>query len=70
MNGTETHRGHDDEDDMTTMRVGVVAIALSMASGLVLDVGSTQRPGKDQKLSGRTGSSKRMADGQETTATE
>ena len=70
MNGTETHRGHDDEDDMTTMRVGVVAIALSMASGLVLDAGSTQRPGKDQNLSGRTGSSKRMADGKEMTATE
>jgi len=55
---------------MTTMRVGVVAVALSMASGLVLDVGSTQRPGKDQNLSGRTGSSKRMADGKEMTATE
>lgn len=52
---------------MTTMRVGVVAIALSMACGLVLDAGSTQRPGKDQNLSGTTGSSKRMADGKEWT---
>src|SRR6476620_3282016 len=45
------------------MRIGVVAIALSMASGLVLDAGSTQPPGKDQNLSGTTGSSKRMANG-------
>ena len=67
VNGAETHSGHDDEDDMTTMRIGVVAIALSMASGLVLDGGSTQPPGKDQNLSGRTGSSKRMADGKEWT---
>ena len=52
---------------MTTMRIGVVAIALSMACGLVLDAGSTQRPGKDQNLSGTTGSSKRMADGKEWT---
>jgi hypothetical protein len=52
---------------MTTMRIGVVAIALSMACGLVLDAGSTQRPGNDQNLSGTTGSSKRMADGKEWT---
>ena len=36
VNGAETHGAHDDEDDMTTMRIGVVAIALSMACGLVL----------------------------------
>jgi len=47
VNGTDTHSAHDDEDDMTTMRIGVVAIALSMASGLVRDAGSTQHPGKD-----------------------
>ena len=52
---------------MTTMRIGVVAIALSMAGGLVLDAGSTKPPGKDQSLSGTTGSSKRMADGKEWT---
>jgi uncharacterized protein (TIGR02145 family) len=46
---------------MTTMRIGVVAIALSMACGLVLDAGSTQRPGKDQNLSGTTGSYKGKA---------
>jgi hypothetical protein len=65
----ETHSAitHDDDDDMTTMRIGVVAIALSMARGLVLDAGSTQRPGKDENLSGTTGFSKRMADGKEWT---
>jgi uncharacterized protein (TIGR02145 family) len=52
---------------MTTMRIGVVAIALSMPCGPALDAGSTQRPGKDQDLSGTTGSSKRMADGKEWT---
>ena len=69
VNGAERHSAitHDDEDDMTTMRIGVVAIALSMACGLVLDAGSTQRPGKDQNISGTTGSSKRMADGKEWT---
>jgi uncharacterized protein (TIGR02145 family) len=58
---------HDDEDDMTIRRIGVVAIALSMACGFGLDAGSTQRPGKDQTLSGTTGSSKRMADGKKWT---
>ena len=57
---------HDDEDDMVTMRIGVAAIALSIAYGLVLDAASPQRPG-DQNLSGTTGSSKRMADGKEWT---
>ena len=52
---------------MTTMRIGVVAIALSMVSGPVLDAGSTQTPGKDQNLSGTPGSSERMADGKEWT---
>ena len=67
VSGAETQSAHDDEDDMTTMRIGVVAIALSMAAGLVLDAGSTQPPGKDRNLSGTTGSSKRMADGKEWT---
>ena len=67
VSGDETQSAHDDEDDMTTMRIGVVAIALSMAAGLVLDGGSTQPPGKDRNLSGTTGSSKRMADGKEWT---
>ena len=67
VSGAETQSAHDDEDDMTTMRIGVVAIALSMAAGLVLDGGSTQPPGKDRNLSGTTGSSKRMADGKEWT---
>ena len=67
VSGAETQSAHDDENDMTTMRIGVVAIALSMAAGLVLDGGSTQPPGKDQNLSGTTGSSKRMADGKEWT---
>jgi uncharacterized protein (TIGR02145 family) len=58
---------HNDGDDMTTMRIGVVAIALSMACGLVLDAGPTQRPGKDQSPSGAASFSKRMADGKEWT---
>ena len=49
------------------MRIGVVAIALSIAFGLVLGTGSTQRSGKEQNLSGTSGSSKRMADGKEWT---
>ena len=52
---------------MTTMRIGVVAIALSVAFGLVLGAGSTQRSGKEPNLSGTSGSSKRMADGKEWT---
>ena len=52
---------------MTTMRIRVMAIALSMACGLVLDAASMQRPAKDQNLSDTTRSSKRMADGKEWT---
>ena len=52
---------------MTTMRIGVVAIALSITFGLVLGAGSMQRPGKEQNLSGTIGSPKRMADGKEWT---
>ena len=50
---------------MTTTRIGVVAIVLSM--GLGADVGSMQRPRSDQNPAGTTGSSKRMADGKEWT---
>jgi len=52
---------------MMTLRIGVVAIALSIALGLVLVAGSTQRSGKEQNLSGTTGSPKRMADGKDWT---
>jgi uncharacterized protein (TIGR02145 family) len=52
---------------MTTMRIGLVAISLSLICGLGLNAASAQRPGKDQPLSGATGSSKRMADGKEWT---
>ena len=50
---------------MTSMRIGVVAIALNIAFGLVLGAGSTQRSGKEQDRSGLTGSPQRMADGKE-----
>ena len=50
------------------MRIGVVAIALTIAAGLVAGADSMQRSGKQQNLSGTTGSSKRMADGKEWTA--
>ena len=49
------------------MRIGVVAIALSVAFGLVPGAGSAQRSGKQQNVSGTTVSSKRMADGKEWT---
>jgi len=52
---------------MMTLRIGVGAIALSIALGLVLVAGSTQRSGKEQNLSGTSGSSKRMADGKDWT---
>jgi len=49
---------------MTTSRISVAAIALSIAFGSV-GAGSTQGSAKDQKLSGTIASSKRMADGKE-----
>jgi uncharacterized protein (TIGR02145 family) len=52
---------------MTTSRIGAVAIALSIAVGLVGGAGSTQGSAKDQTLSGAIASSKRMADGREWT---
>jgi uncharacterized protein (TIGR02145 family) len=52
---------------MTTSRIGTAAIALSIAFGSVGGGGSTQGPGKDQKLPGTIASSKRLADGKEWT---
>jgi uncharacterized protein (TIGR02145 family) len=52
---------------MTTIRIHVVAIALSLAFGVVVGAGSTQRSAKDQNVSGTVASSKRMADGKEWT---
>ena len=49
-----------------TTRIGVVAIALSIAFGCTGDASSTQ-PGKKPNLSGTIGSAKRMADGKEWT---
>ena len=57
---------HGGEDNMTPIRVRVVAIALSIACGSVGGVGTTQRSAKDQNVSGAI-SSKRMADGKEWT---
>ena len=50
---------------MTTSRISVVAIALSIAFGLVAGASSIQRSPKDHNLSGTIASSKRMADGKE-----
>jgi hypothetical protein len=47
------------------MRISVVALALSVAFGLVTGGGSAQRSGTQQNLSGTTASSKRMADGKD-----
>lgn len=53
---------------MTTSRTGAVAIALSIACGLVVATASSaQRSPDDQNLSGAIASSKRMADGKEWT---
>jgi len=52
--------------NMTTTRMGAVAIALSMAFAFVAGAGSTQHAAKNLKLSG-TIASKRMADGKEWT---
>jgi len=52
---------------MTTSRSRVVAIALSLAFGLVAAAGSTERSAKDQNPSGTIVPSKRMADGKEWT---
>ncbi len=52
---------------MTTSRTSAVAIALSIALGLVDSASSTQRSPKDQNLSGTIATSKRMADGKEWT---
>jgi uncharacterized protein (TIGR02145 family) len=50
----------DGEDIMTTIRIRVVAIALSLASGVVVGA-------HGQNVSGAVASSKRMADGKEWT---
>ena len=50
-----------------TMRMGVPAIALSVAFGLIFGACSTQHSGPEQNGSNTTGSSKRMADGKEWT---
>jgi uncharacterized protein (TIGR02145 family) len=52
---------------MTRSRNSVVAIALSMAFGLVAGVGATEPSAKGQNLPGTIASSKRMADGKEWT---
>ena len=51
---------------MTTSRIGAVAIALSIAFGLVRGASTQQGSAKDQSPSGTT-ASKRMADGKEWT---
>jgi len=57
---------HGGEDSMTPIRIPVVAIALSFAFGSVDSAGS-QRAAKEQGVSGRVPSSRRMADGKEWT---
>ena len=52
---------------MTASRTAAVAIALTMAFGLVGGAGSTQRPLKDANPSATVTSSRRMADGKEWT---
>ena len=52
---------------MTTSRIDVAAIALSIVFGSVGGVGSTQGSTKEQKLSGTIASYKRLADGKEWT---
>jgi uncharacterized protein (TIGR02145 family) len=54
---------------MTPIRIRVVAIALSIAFGLVGGAGSTQRIAKDQNVSGTISSSRRLADGKEWSTT-
>jgi uncharacterized protein (TIGR02145 family) len=60
----ELHDGG--EDNMTPIRIRVVAIALSIAWGSVGGAGSMERSAKEQNVSG-TLASKRMADGKEWT---
>jgi uncharacterized protein (TIGR02145 family) len=55
------------QDDVTTSRSSVVAIALSIALGVVAAACSTEDPPKEQNPSGTVASSKRMADGNEWT---
>jgi len=50
---------------MTLIRVSVAAIVLSMAFTSTGGAGSTQRPAKDQDVSGPTPLSRRMADAKE-----
>jgi hypothetical protein len=57
---------HGGEDNMTPIRIRVVAIALSIAFGSVAGAGS-QRSAKEQNVSGTIASSRRMADGKEWT---
>ena len=52
---------------MTTSRIIAVAVALSIAFGVIGGAASTQPAANDQNLSGTVGSSKRMADGKEWT---
>ena len=54
------------EDNMTPIRIRVVAIALSIAFGSVGGAGS-QRSAKAQNVPGAISSSRRMADGKEWT---
>jgi uncharacterized protein (TIGR02145 family) len=53
------------EVNMTSIHVRLVAIALSIAFGIVGCAGSAQRSANDENVSGTTPSSKRMADGKE-----
>jgi len=69
LNCATTHIAitHDGEDNVTTIRMSVLAIALSIASGLVLAAASTQRSGRNQNLGGTIDAPKRMPDGKEWT---
>ena len=56
-------------DNMTSIRIPAVAIALSVAIGSVADAGATHRSAKGQNDSVTTSSSRRMSDGKEWTTT-
>jgi uncharacterized protein (TIGR02145 family) len=58
---------HDGEDNVTPVRICIVAIALSITFGSVGGAGSMPGSAKDQNVSGTTSSSGRMADGKEWT---
>ena len=69
VKGAMTHFAphHGGEDNMTTSRINAVAVALCIAFGFVAGAGSTQDSAKEQNLSVRIASSKRMADDKEWT---